>query len=495
MESNYSIRCSVLLWICLAFSDSAYSQLMSRTDLYVKFKDDYVVDWNQRSSKIPVNRIPLKMDFDGGRVTVKNSFRYSEYPNLRRVLRMSFETEALKTQFIENNKNSLFIEYIEPVWYYRAEVIIPNDDSYPLQWHLPQIAAPFAWELSRANTSVVVAIVDDAVQTNHPDLTIVHQWDVSDDDANANPPNNFFNHGTPVAGCACAISDNAIGVASIGFNCGIMAIKASDGTPYLINGVQTGVYITEGYEGISYAANMGADIINCSWGGGAYSATEQMVINDAWAAGAIIVASAGNNTSSMPHYPSGYDNVVSVAALDRDDVLAWFSNFGNQIDVSAPGVGILTTRIGSNYTIFSGTSAASPIVAGLLALLKTAFSGQSNSTIVNRLLGGAENIDAENPQFVNQLGSGRINAVRSICLYAPQNLTLIEKNLAIQPDFNSAHNVITINSSTLTQGTLTTKTFVSGSQIRITGDINNPTIIDDHFQTFVIAEGLCEQGN
>ncbi|MDZ7740644.1 MAG: S8 family serine peptidase [Bacteroidota bacterium] len=186
--------------------------------------------------------------------------------------------------------------------------------------------------------NIMVAIVDNAVWVDHPDLAdkVAAAWNVAHNNSNANPPSwgsaADWSHGTHCSGLAVAATDNEIGVAGAGFNCSLMASHAPAGSNP--NG------ITHGYEGMQWAANNGADIINCSWGGSFYSQTSQNIINQIHNQGVIIFAAAGNDNNTNPHYPSNYDNIVSVASIDYDDTKSSFSNYNSDVDVSSPVVSV-----------------------------------------------------------------------------------------------------------------------------------------------------------
>jgi serine protease len=155
-----------------------------------------------------------------------------------------------------------------------------------------------------------------------------------------------------------------------------------------------------------------------SWGGGGWSATYQTLFNIAKAKGIICVAAAGNSNTSTPMYPASYNHVISVAASANNDSRASFSNYGSTIDVTAPGVGIPSCLAGATnaYGNLSGTSMASPLVAGLCALMKC-YNPMPADSIEACLKRTCDNINAQNPSFIGQLGAGRINAFQALqCL-------------------------------------------------------------------------------
>ena len=292
--------------------------------------------------------------------------------------------------------------------------------------------------MSTGSANTVVAIVDDAVAITHPDLSPViwtnsgeipnnnvdddnngyiddvEGYDVADQDSNPGPdsPISSYDHGTHVAGIAGAASNNGTGVASIGYNLSIMAVKSTTSASA----------ITHGYEGVVYAVTAGADVVNMSWGGSGSSTTYQNVMNWANGQGVVLVAAAGNDGVSSTFYPAGYNNVISVASTTTGDVKSGFSNYGSWIDICAPGSAIYSTVPGGGYAYKQGTSMASPMVAGLCGLMLSLNPGLLPSDIENCLTTTADNINSANPTYIGQLGAGRINALAAMnCISATLN--------------------------------------------------------------------------
>ena len=362
---------------------------------------------------------------------------------LVRTFLLEFDNHDMVDEFIAALEKSGKVAYAEKVPYMTID-LTPNDPLHGSEWGLAQIGAENAWNISTGSSSIIVATVDNAIEIGHPDLVNmiwtnpgeiasngidddgngyiddVNGWDVGDDDNNPNPLNTNWDHGTHVAGTTGAETDNGTGVSSIGFGITIMPVKAtSNGASYNA--------VTNGYDGIYYAALNGADVINCSWGGYGYSSTGQNIVNWAWNQGSIVVAAAGNDNLDMDsggnaHYPSNYNNVVCVASSTTGDVKSGFSNYGSDVDVTAPGSSIRSTVPFGNYAYMSGTSMASPLVAGLLGLMKSANPGLPNQDYVDCLTTTCDNIDGPNPSYVGELGSGRINAVGALnCVVASLN--------------------------------------------------------------------------
>lgn len=278
----------------------------------------------------------------------------------------------------------------------------PNGNQNNGMWHLWTMQAQQAWDLSTGSSNIVVAVTDDAVKIDHPDLVnkVVPGNDATNQNSNNPMPcgGNDGNHGTHVAGTVGAETNNGIGVASIGWDVSIMPVKigrCSDGA------------LTGGYEGVAWAANNGADIINMSWGGGGSSNFAQNVVNNATNQGAILVAAAGNDGTTQLFYPAAYNNVIAVASTTITDAKSGFSQYGNWIDIAAPGSAILSTWASTNgYSRIQGTSMASPNVAGLLGLMKSYAPNATNADLINCLLSTADPVTS----FQNQMGAGRINA-------------------------------------------------------------------------------------
>ncbi|MDO9390237.1 MAG: S8 family serine peptidase [bacterium] len=369
---------------------------------------------------------------------------------------------ALCTQL----KNTGQVEYAEPRYGYKMETTTPNDPSYGSQWFLGKIQAGDAWDISTGDTTVWIGIVDCGVQVTHPDLAAniwinpvedinhngkldnwpstydslgvfgdidsldndgngykddIRGWDFAGPDiavtapAGDNDPNVYDDnndHGTHVAGDASAVTNNGTGVSGIGWSCKAMAIKCSYDNDYTATGGKSYIYF--GYDGIAYAAENGAKVINCSWGGSGYSQFAQDIINYAWEAGSVIVCAAGNDAVSAPHYPSAYNNVVSVAATTSLDAKSSFSNYGTTIDVSAPGSAILSTAYSNSYDSWDGTSMASPVAAGVAGLIWANNPTWNNTQVATQLIMTTDNIDALNPAYAGLLGTGRINAYKAL---------------------------------------------------------------------------------
>lgn len=351
-----------------------------------------------------------------------------------------------------------FVLFAQPKYIYKIDLQY-NDPIFNQQWGLTRVNSNLAHDYSTGDPSVVIAIVDTGVQLSHPDLA-PNLWvnpgedlngngtiessevngidddldgfidnfygaDVVDNDGNPSPNPTNSSHGTHCAGIASAKTNNATGIASLGYNCRIMAIRA---------GSQQS--ITGGYDGIIFAANKLADVISLSWGGTSAGPNEQQVINYAWARNCVVLAAAGNDGVSSLHYPSALNNVVAVASTTTNDAKSIFSNYGTWIDISAPGSNIQSTIPTNSYASYSGTSMACPFAAGLAGLIKSRITSASNAEVVQVLLTSADNIDAVNPNYIGQLGAGRINALSAMEMLNVPNLFMTNYYIEDQGDMD-----------------------------------------------------------
>ncbi len=357
--------------------------------------------------------------------------------DLGRIVVMEYDSGADPLFVASKIKTDKDVEWAEPKFVYEI-FYTPNDPSYPAQQYgLTKIQADLAWDISKGDTNVIIGIVDTGVDWDHPDLSanIWMNWDEIpgngiDDDGNGfiddirgwdfggltgtpdnDPMEDRSDHGTHVAGISSAVTDNGVGVASIGFNSKIMAVKTTQ-DDYRSS---TGPYIVYGYEGITYAADNGCQVINCSWGGGGYSMFAQTVIDYALSKGSLVVAAAGNDNSIEKFYPAAYSGVFSVSSTDNTDKKSSFSNYGRYIDVSAPGSSIYDTWQNDTYATKSGTSMASPLVAGLAALTVAQFPSYNPTQIGEQIRVNADNINSLNLiNYTDLLGYGRINAYKTL---------------------------------------------------------------------------------
>lgn len=343
----------------------------------------------------------------------------------------------LINELLEDNS----IEYAEPSYvchlsYEPNDLYLQSKTNY-----LTQIKATEAWDIDRDAPNVIIAIVDSGSDLIHEDLKEniyinyadpingkdddndgyvdnYYGWDLAGtsqstllEDNDPNVKSAKTEHGVHVSGLASAISNNNLGVASVASSAKLMIVKAAAD--------DNGTTIYKGYEGVKYAADHGAQVINCSWGGQGFSEFGRDIITYAQSKGCLIVAAAGNSNSSVPEYPAAYPGVIAVANVNEKDVKGSSSNFGSYITLSAPGTSIISTLFQNRYGALTGTSMGAPIVSSAAALVKSYFPNLSMQQVGERLRVSADKTDHLNPVYFGQLGKGRLNVLRALSASSP----------------------------------------------------------------------------
>jgi subtilisin family serine protease len=296
--------------------------------------------------------------------------------------------------------------------------VIPNDTHWNQLWGMRQIDMPEAWQITTGNREIVVAVIDSGVDYTHPDLKDNMDNRGYDFYANNSDPMDENRHGTHVAGTVAAVGNNNLGVVGVAWETRIMALR--------FLGKSGGGTIAGGINSIRYATQKGVDMTNNSWGGGGFSEALYEAIKEARDAGILFVAAAGNDGSSQPGYPArmgnpglpgGFeplDNIIIVAASSNnaDDTLASFSQ--RNAHLAAPGVGIYSTVLGTSYQALSGTSMASPHVAGAAALLLAVEPDLTYGEVKDALLMYVDDRSAD-PLYNESIHSkGRLNVFNSL---------------------------------------------------------------------------------
>ncbi len=365
-------------------------------------------------------------------------------------LSLIYEMELAAGQSLETAIQALYssglVEYAEPRYLpmllYEPEgkpfsafsintdsLFIPNDSLLSRLYYLDNIKAYAAWAIAQGDTNTVIAIVDTGNDFYHPDLqqSVKYNYDDpengedSDSDGyidnffgwdlgenNNYPQYNKSGHGVHVSGTAAATVNNGLGIAGTGFRTPYLPVKVDDEFGRLVMA----------YEGIVYAADQGASVINCSWGGhlsgGAFGSdvVRYATINR----DALIIAGAGNAGNSLPFYPASYDLVMGIAATDSLDIKWERSSYGRHISLSAPGVRMLSTWPDTMYILSSGTSMSAPVVAGAAAIVRSHFPELTALQVAARLQATADIIDTitGNEAFAGNLGTGRLNMYRAL---------------------------------------------------------------------------------
>ncbi|ATC64559.1 hypothetical protein CMV30_11675 [Nibricoccus aquaticus] len=352
--------------------------------------------------------------------------------------------EAYDSLLASFRQSGLPLAYVEPDYVVYA-TFTPNDPAFGQLWGLhntgqtggtgdADIDATEAWDISRGSTAVLVAVIDTGIDHTHPDLA-ANMWTNTgeiagnniDDDGNGyiddirgwdfvnndNNPTDDQGHGTHCAGTIGAVGNNGIGVAGVAHTVRLVGAK-------FLSASGSGT-TSDAIEAVLYTTRLGVTLTSNSWGGPGYSQALKDAIDAAQTAGILFVTAAGNdsaNTDIAPSYPAAYNsaNILSVAATDYRDQLAWFSNYGAiTTDLAAPGVSIYSTYPENRYSTLSGTSMACPHVAGAAALLKSVNPAQTWSTLKASLLANTDAL----PSLTGKVATGgRLNIARAIIVSA-----------------------------------------------------------------------------
>ncbi len=378
---------------------------------------------------------------------------------LLRTYRLRFDSALSPEEFCQKLKKQFSdIEIAEPVAV--DEMLgsyIPNDEYVYQQALLSQCKIFDLWDQWKGDTNMVIGISDGGIYQEHEDLTnsIATNWGEIPNDDIDNDNNGYVddyrgynfayemdgtprgdtyhsgNHGSGVAGIACATTDNTIGIAGVAFNCRFFPIKTA---------TRWGTSIIFGYESIVYAAVRGFKVLNCSWGSiKRFSQIDQSIIDYAASRGVAIVAAAGNaNGSLAPFYPASYFGVMSVGNVDLTDRIAGSSSIGAYLDIMAPGQSsYITTNVQGGYMVepSGGTSFASPVVAGVLALVRSKYPQLSPLEAIEFTRQATDDIGDLNPT-IKGIMRGRVNGFKAINTppFSIPGIVFIDKTLQIDGD-------------------------------------------------------------
>ncbi len=409
-----------------------------------------------------------------------NQYYFERGEEIGKLFFVNFEDSELNNIAKDDLNNSFEVEYTERNNSLKIDSV-PNDSLINEQWYLNKVNAFYAWQITSGSKEIKVAIVDTGVDYLHPDLQknifvneledinhngLLDDGDINniDDDGNGfiddvigwdftdrigfpfsasggdyltwdNDPMDEYGHGTWVAGIIGAISNNIIGTSGLVPNTKIINVRAFDPTG---NGEED-----DAAAAILYAIQMGAKVINMSFGDTNFSLVLRDIIKFAYDNNVVLVASAGNSSSNKPHYPSSYPEVISVGATDENDYLASFSNYGSTIDLVAPGVNLWTTEINNSYRKFSGTSSAAPVVSSAAALLLS-LNDYKPEEVRQILKSTAEDLGSTG--WDERFGAGRLNLLNAVTINAP---AIIKINSPRQ-DFATNDDEIKVNATVLT---------------------------------------------
>ncbi len=410
---NY-IPGKIVLKLNKSFSDQNHDAALSQITAVFESKTEFTI-----ARKFPKHKTPDEKSHISGKKPVDLSLIYElivpEHEDIDELIHILNSLEIL--------------EYAEK--YYIPELLeyIPDDPLVSNQYYLENIQAYEAWSIARSDTNQVIAIIDTGTDLIHSDLINsikynyddlengedsdhdgyidnFHGWDLGEN--NNNPQYNANYHGVLVSGLAAATADNGTGIIGTGFNSKFLPVKIDNE-----NGT-----LTMAYEGIIYAADRGATVINLSWGGslGAGQFGQDIINYAVINRDVVVVAAAGNSNNQTRIYPAAYENALSISATDINDVKWSGSSYGITIDMSAPGSNVLTTWPNSSYNPGWGTSFAAPIVSGAAAILRSHFPDYNALQIAAQLKVTTDNIDtiSGNENYAGMMGTGRLNLHKAL---------------------------------------------------------------------------------
>ena len=417
IEGGWVIRLFLLLWGSLFFSN-LWGVATSSSG------DEIVIRWASHAT-------------EQDQETLRTSLQPVSFRQIgkKRVERWKLSPKTDQSLLLDQLQHHPLLLWAEPN-YQRTLHLIANDAAYPdLLWGLEQIELPQAWAVTTGSREVVVAILDDSMEIDHPDLQAniwlnsdeiagngidddangyiddLHGWDFKNGDNNPKAdPGLTEGHGTAVAGALGAVGNNSLGSTGVAWNVSIMPLKF-------------GFDVASGLEAAQYAIDNGADILVASFGGPAYSFSEELALQQLSNAGILVVSSAGNfhaDNDRVPDYPSSadYPNILAAAASDRSSSLTSWSNRGQfSVDLMAPGESIYTTQAkegaysSQDYSSVNGTSLSAPYVAGVAALIKSVLPSATFQELKGRILAA---VAPEESARGHLASAGRLNGYQAL---------------------------------------------------------------------------------
>ncbi len=419
----------ILLFTCNVMLSQTYDSNFLDGTIIFKFKE-FIEIKDENIIKSPDN-IGLLVDLKDypllsevfKNISILNFERPSYFTGkreLQKIYRISF-SDFDKIDLIINRLNKLeFIEYAEKEPIYTTTFI--PDDTYhngTNKWYHTLVNSEQAWDISIGNESIKIAIIDNGAPSNHLDLNVFKQRDVSDNDDDATPPETYnqsssWSHGTHCSGLATAEINNSTGIASLGGNVELIVVKATGDN-------QNPSSIYNSYTGVQWACENGANVVSMSYGSENSSNSMQELINAYNEV--VFLAAAGNDGVSTQNFPAAYENVIGVGSVDSNDLRSSFSNYNAGfpwVDIAAPGGysygGLLSTVYTENlngYARFGGTSMATPFAAGLVGLMLSVNPSLTPSQIQGCLISSGVDI--------NQNIGPRIDAYQALLCVQPEN--------------------------------------------------------------------------
>ena len=332
-------------------------------------------------------------------------------PNIN-VLVMEIPPSKSSGDFIKTLSGDKDVLFAEPDIKVELDDTDFNDPMFKDQYALNKVQAQKAWDITQGGQDVVIGIIDTGVDLDHPDLKakLLEGYNAI---APGTPPKDDAKHGTHVAGIAAAIGNNSVGISGMAPKCKILPIKV------LGNGTGSIATIADG---LVWAANHGADVVNMSLGTYTEEQTLGEAVKYALSKNVVCVATMGNDNMEKRRFPAGFPGMIAVGSTDENDKKSTFSNFGSWITVSSPGTGILSTlptyMSPNGYGKLSGTSMAAPLVTGLTALIRSQSKNLSPENTAKILKSSAD--DLGDSGFDNIYGAGRVNAFKAVSLAKKQ---------------------------------------------------------------------------
>jgi serine protease len=508
----------VLLFILMTFAATAQHQSKSSQPKYlpntinIRVKTPTSLD-KLRTALAPLGAVPIRQ-----MLQPSQSVRYSPAANLRlsessKKLQAIIDAESplLRTFVVQFTavqspqkyctflmEHCPLIEIAEPSIIERT-MSKPNDIFTAQQNLLTIIKAFEAWDISKGDASVVIGICDNGIYQDHEDITnsiAVNSSEIPDnkidDDQNgyiddyrgvnitaiedATPHGNTFcedSHGSSVAGIAGATTNNGIGISGVGYNCKIFPIK----TGYVS---KSDVY--SGYEGMIYAAVRGFKVVNCSWGSpNSYSIINETIVRYVQSRDVAIVAAAGNGTGIVPWYPAGYAGVLGVGETEISDEATFMSAVGAHSSIMAPGFRTITiTNKQNDYTqSFAGSSASAPIVAGVVAIVRTFFPNLTAEQAIEHVRLTADNIEQQNSNTKGII-AGRVNMLKALTILPTSHPSLrpISWDLRVRG----------ASTSQFFKGDTVTLSVLVKNYLAPSGDLTATLSVKEQFFPFVILD-------
>ncbi|PIQ24545.1 hypothetical protein COW36_11040 [bacterium (Candidatus Blackallbacteria) CG17_big_fil_post_rev_8_21_14_2_50_48_46] len=353
---------------------------------------------------------------------------------LQRIRSVGSQNSGLEVMAVQANQNpekvaadlqkNPAIEYAEPIFTVPFPKVLkasddlptddaafPNDPLFPKQYSHQVAKSQGGWAVNLGNSKVILGIVDSGVDITHPDLKakIIGTYNSADN----NPESvDYVGHGTHVAGIAAALTNNKIGVAGVAPECSILAVKVAPGN--------SSSPTTEGIaNGVLYAVEHGAQVINLSLGSRRESKAITDAVKQAMARNVVVVVAMGNDAGNIKSWPAAVPGVIAVGSTDIKDARSRFSNYGDWISVGAPGSDILSTFPFNNnligqkeYGAISGTSMAAPFVTGLAGLIRSKYPGLPAAEVKRAIESSADDLGAKG--FDPEFGFGRVNVSKAL---------------------------------------------------------------------------------